>query len=392
MIFVGCALLVIALATLWPQAGTSTHPGLCLTCGSRGSADVLLNIALFMPLGAALARRGRTVARLALYAALLSGAIELSQFFIPGRDPTIGDVVANTLGAVLGGLLFLHARTWLLPATPAASRLCRVAALTATFICFATGFLLAPSFPAGRYFGLWTPQLAHLARYQGSVIDAAVYSVPIADGSLAPHVRDLLKSREGFELGVRAVAGPPPQKLAPVVAIVDDRQREILLVGVDHEVLVFRERMRAVDWRFDHPDVRVRALAGLKNGDTLRVTARARGGHYAISGVERGFTVAQGWTLLAYRDLRPFQTFANAMWIGALFVPAGFWWRTRQDGVAALLGLVAALLVVPALTPLLLTPAAQWLAAGVGLGIGAALRRVLPSFIQRASGETHAVT
>ena len=134
MIFVVLALVVIARATLWPQAGAgaSAHLGLCLVCGSRGSADFLLNIALFMPLGAALARQGRPAARVAWYAALLSTAIELSQFFIPGRDPSVGDVLANTSGAVLGALVVLRARTWLLPAAPAASRLCRAATLTAT--------------------------------------------------------------------------------------------------------------------------------------------------------------------------------------------------------------------------------------------------------------------
>jgi hypothetical protein len=102
--------------------------------------------------------------------------------------------------------------------------------------------------------------------------------------------------------------------------------------------------------------------------------------------IERGFTVGHGWTLLVYREALPYKAFASAAWVAVLFVPAGFWWRTRKDGVFVALGLFAALMLVPALTPLVLTPAVQWVAAGVGLGIGAGLRRVPLSLIEMFFG------
>jgi hypothetical protein len=155
---------------------------------------------------------------------------------------------------------------------------------------------------------------------------------------------------------------------------------------VDHNALLFRERMRAVDWRFDRPDIRIPAVDAIGSGDTLRVSARTGAGHYAINGIERGFTVGHGWTLLAYRAALPYKAFASAAWVAALFVPAGLWCRTRKDGVLVALGLLSALMLVPALTPLVLTPAVQWVAAGVGLGIGAGLRRVPPSLIHMLFG------
>src|SRR3954471_7762674 len=100
-----CALLLIAFATLWPMPGEPEIRGFCMLCGGRGTADLLLNVVLFMPLGVALAPRGHSRNRIFLLALLLSTAIELIQFFIPGRDPSVSDVVANTCGAVLGALV-----------------------------------------------------------------------------------------------------------------------------------------------------------------------------------------------------------------------------------------------------------------------------------------------
>ena len=373
MILVAAALLAIALATLWPASGTSHQWLLCVVCGNRGTADLLLNSALFMPLGAALALRGQPRRRIVLFAALLSSAIELSQFVIPGRDPTPGDVVANTLGAALGALLVNHARAWLFPTTTRASRLCRGATSAATLICLATGLLLTPSFPPSRYYGLRTPQLGHLDTYKGRVLDAVLDGTPIAAGPLPARFRDLLQSREGYEVRVRAVAGPPPDRLAPLVAIFDDRQREILLLGFHRGDLVLRERTRAADWRLDRPDMRVPAPQTVRRGDTMTVSVVARAGRYSLNGVERGFTVGIGWALLAYLETLPFSDALSAAWIGALFVPAGFWWRTRWDGVIVAIGLLGGLMLVPALTPLVLTPLVQWAAAGVGVALGLVL-------------------
>src|SRR3954466_9887206 len=152
-----CALLFIALATLWPMPGPPHTWGLCLICGGRGVADLLLNIALFMPLGAALALRGRSRGRIAQLALLLSAAIELSQFYIPGRDPSASDVIANTCGAVLGAFVVGRASIWLNPRLAHASRLSRATTILATLTCLATALLLTPAYPDSPYFGLWTP-------------------------------------------------------------------------------------------------------------------------------------------------------------------------------------------------------------------------------------------
>ena len=56
-------------ATLTPTAGSGRSgartPPWCLVCGELGAVDVLLNVALFVPLGAALRFRGTRSGRIA---------------------------------------------------------------------------------------------------------------------------------------------------------------------------------------------------------------------------------------------------------------------------------------------------------------------------------------
>lgn len=387
---VACALLLIGLATLWPMPGASAISGLCLVCGSRGLADLLLNIILFMPLGMTLARRGHSPRRITTLALLLSTAIELSQFFIPGRDPSVSDVLANTCGAWLGALVFTSATTWLSPALlpTRASRLCRSVIVLVTLICLATGLLLTPAYPDSAYFGLWTPELSHFEQYRGRVLSASIDGQLIRDGPVhaSDSVRMALQSPNGVALEIRVVAGPAPDGLAPLFAIFDEHRREILLAGVDHSDLVLRVHMRANEARLDRPElVQSTAWSRARVGDTMTISVAARGGHYAINGIDQGFSVGSGWGLLMYVRHLPFQGVVGAAWIAALFLPAGLWARTRIDATVIAVGVVVSLVLIPALTALLATPLLQWLGAGIGIGGGLAGQRALDARYRSAA-------
>ncbi len=87
--------------------------------------DVLGNVAVFVPFGAALAvalppgqplpfrsvrpaarrgkRSGQWWLRLAALGAVLSLGIEIAQLSVPGRASDVDDVVLNTLGTLIGG-------------------------------------------------------------------------------------------------------------------------------------------------------------------------------------------------------------------------------------------------------------------------------------------------
>jgi glycopeptide antibiotics resistance protein len=75
------------------------HQGLLV----EGIVESAANVALFMPLGAALALRAWSIRRVALYAAVISAVIEGAQLLvISGRTASVSDVLLNTLGAVFG--------------------------------------------------------------------------------------------------------------------------------------------------------------------------------------------------------------------------------------------------------------------------------------------------
>src|SRR5436309_3181847 len=280
--FLAAALLPILLATLWPFPGQEPEGFIsCIACGAHATSDVLLNILLFAPLGAALALQPRSVTRCALTAALLSAAIELTQLYIPGRDSSLGDVLANTLGGTLGALLTRIAVLWLLPAPARAARLSRTAAFAAAAVCRATGA------------------------------------------------------------------------------------------------------------RFDQPDIRlVSAMRHVGAGDTLDITVTRGGarqeGDYRIALNGRmtsglGCAVGCGWALLIYPEVFPawLRLLLGAAWVGGLFAPAGFWMRTRSDALFAAAAVATGLAGAPVFTPLVATPALQWLAAALGVAAGAGVRIAL---------------
>jgi hypothetical protein len=65
--------------------------------------DVVRNIILFIPPGIALARSG--IARVSLYAMLLSVAVEAFQLLLPNRHSSPVDIITNVTGALAGALL-----------------------------------------------------------------------------------------------------------------------------------------------------------------------------------------------------------------------------------------------------------------------------------------------
>ncbi len=122
-------LAAVGVVTLWPSPQSTAAPGWATATlevldglGIPLTLPVLeasANVVMFLPFGVlglpllrdAVARRGRrapgvgrAVALVTLAAAALSTAIELTQILLPGRVPTVQDVVLNTAGALLGAL------------------------------------------------------------------------------------------------------------------------------------------------------------------------------------------------------------------------------------------------------------------------------------------------
>ena len=161
---------MILVATLVPfEATEELPPVLCVLCGNGMLADAALNAALFLPLGAALSLVGWPPLRALALGAGLSLIVETAQFVIPGRDPSLSDLLFNTLGTALGIALARSAPTWWQPRPRLADILTIAGALGTTSVLAATGVLLGPSFPEDAYYGGWTPRFGHLEWYGGRV-------------------------------------------------------------------------------------------------------------------------------------------------------------------------------------------------------------------------------
>jgi hypothetical protein len=143
---VGTIVLAILAATLIPSRNGPLRPfSSCFVCDFRWLADGVLNVGLFLPLGMAIGWRGKSFWRATLAGAALSAAVELLQTRIPGRDPELRDIIANTIGAALGAALVYRPRIWLLPTARAFRWLSAVTAAAIAGVIVATGVLLAPA-------------------------------------------------------------------------------------------------------------------------------------------------------------------------------------------------------------------------------------------------------
>lgn len=385
-------------ATLHPSGteGASGWDG-CVLCGGRGLADALLNVLLFLPLGASLARL-RISARIGLpLAAALSAGVEVAQLAVPGRDPSPPDLLFNVAGAVLGWLMGRAAERVLRPPDAAAARLSLGWSVLFAAAVALTGWLTAPSVPPAALFGQWTPRVGDLARYEGRVLAARV-----GTSAIGPmEVRDPAPVREALRNGATTeavfVAGPPPRSLAPVFRMADGRRREIALFAADGSDAVFGYRMRAADVRLDHPHFRIPgALRGVRPGDTVRVAWRRAGRRIeaTVNGAPAAapsLAAGRGWSLLFYSlalEERGLTRVLDALWTALWLAPLGIWLRRRAASYAAIGIALAALTLLPPLFALPLAGIAEWLGAAVGLAAGVAVRRAMKAHDISPSAQT----
>lgn len=355
-------LAVIGLATLLPGSRTPGSPVgsfSCILCGERGTSDFLLNVALFLPLGGAIALAGG-IRAWALAPALLSLGIEVGQVWVPGRDPALGDLLANTLGGI-AGFTTVRGRHRLARIDPLL--LGFVATALASGVPLLTTLLLRPTPPDTVYFGQWMPDIG-LERYAGTVRDARIGGVAVPPRRLTGSERLAGLLRRGAPIEVDLVAGPRPPGLAPVFSVYDHRRREVLLVGVAREDLVFRQRTLAVALRLDRPETWVRrGAAPLQEGErhTLRVEPAVRGTCIHLDDVARcgvAPSASRGWALLLYAsEMERIGALLDFLWLASVGGLVGLAWGWRREAVLAALVLAAAALLA----------GLPWWASGTGL-------------------------
>ena len=235
-------------------------------------ADGLRNIVLFMPLGMAWSTFRTTRRNVVAIGLALSVCIELMQIAIPGRHSSALDIAANTLGTGLG-IAFASALPDLLrPSRDLALRLSIGASAAVIGLLIMTSALSEPALPHSQYFGGWTLELAQLESYSGEVISARIGRTEIpSSGRItdSESMRAALLRNE--PISIEGVAGATPSRLAPLVTIHDESEREILLVGVDGHDLVAHRRMRSLTLGLEPLEMRWDdALVNVHTGDSFR--------------------------------------------------------------------------------------------------------------------------
>ncbi len=151
------AAIVIVVLTLTPggvppvggDGVTAWHRVSCVTCPPTWLADIISNVVLFIPLGAALVYAGVSPLRTVLLGAAASMGIELLQFAgLPsGRAPALADLCSNAAGTLLGARCARHASTLLWPDVRRARLLRTVWALACAGVLFVSALALSPATP-----------------------------------------------------------------------------------------------------------------------------------------------------------------------------------------------------------------------------------------------------
>lgn len=348
--------------------------GVCLLCGTRGTADAVLNVVLFLPLGAAIATWGRTALRVMIVGLAVSACIESVQLFLPGRHAAVSDLLWNTLGAGVGAwshtLISRRLRgDWTLD-------LAWGLALASGFLV--AGLLMTPAPTPEDYWGQWTPDLGFMPQYGGEVLEASLDGAPLPPGRIDHPGPDAPLVRGGWTVEATFLVGPPSASVSPIVSIYDGGKQEILLFGNHGQDLVFRERTWARTFRFDLPDVRIvgafeelgpgdsTVLRGERNGDGLCLAL----GDSGACGL--GATPGRSWGLLLYVEGLPerLRKVVDAVWLLILFFPVGFFGGSLARMSAACAVALAGMAAAPMLTPLIVGPWHEFLAAPLGVLTG----------------------
>lgn len=367
-LLLGFSLTAIAGFTLVPhpdQAATAAlTPWYCLVCGDEGMVDVLLNIALFVPLGLALGLKRVRPPRMLLVGILLSTAIELLQAtLVAGRDPSISDVLTNTMGTLAGGVIGRATPQLWLPTVARARQLAALTALAWLGMVALSAVALTDDPANGAVRTVQAPPAPLLERFKGEIISTAV---------------DATTGAVALTAEVRTTG--LTDRLAPILDLSDGGRFPLARLGQLGQKPTFARRLRATRALFRTPTVRVyggvipaapsRALLqGGKTGPMLWSAATIDGSRHST---ELVLTPGLGWMLLLPLGY-PFDVYSpwtSAVWLALPLLLVGFWaGRGRVQVIAVLAGslllLTAGLEGTAALFHL---GSESWLAWVMGLG------------------------
>jgi hypothetical protein len=390
----GLSTVLVLAATLWPIPDAAPQSvGFCILCGDLGTLDFVNNVALFVPVGTALSWAGSSRSRVVLAGLLLSGLVESLQFAVPGRDPAVGDIVANTVGTWLGAASPGVLRSLAQARGARAHRLLAIYALALVLLVAGMGVMVRPDLPPSpNLYGQIAPVRRDLAPFPGAIEQVLFADIPLHNDRLPIDRRqatELLSRGYTFAADIRGTR-LPRGKRAAIARVVGD-QAEFVMLGVQDSCILYRQRLvsarlrlRGVTIGACHPatvapqDLHIEAGYG---GDSLYV--RGVGGA-ADFGSAITLSAGLGWVAFLPRDmpLTGWEQKVAFLVFGCLGLPLGLLaWRSlqgrteRSHPALTILVVVAALCVALSIVPALMgvpnpgTAAISGTMAGVLVGL-----------------------
>ncbi|MEO7964207.1 MAG: VanZ family protein [Gemmatimonadaceae bacterium] len=342
------AVLAIAYATLRPMPADAYDalPIFCFGCGDLGGLDVVLNVVLFIPLGAALVAAGWSVRRAALACFLFSLCVESLQFrIVTGRDTSLSDLTTNSFGGFLGAWLAMSWRWWLLPTARVARRFTLVAAAAALAVLALTVAALRPTVPEPPYYGQYAPLRLTEVQFDGVVHSLTVggVDIPYSIVDSAEALRDSL-TRGRVWARADITTRSFPGRRSDIVRV-GARPEGIVALSQRQHDLLYRTRLRASDWKLRVPTVVMRgAFPKRSQRYIIEGALGERGWHMqsrapdALREFDVPFSALIGWSFFLPFEfpLDERRPFLNALWGAALMLPVGYFlaWAVRgaRDG------------------------------------------------------------
>jgi hypothetical protein len=383
------ALAVIGVLTLKPLGGKLPAGFLtCVICGTYGTADFILNVALFVPLGFGLRLCGTPRYRVWVAGLALSTVIEtLQNYVISGRDSSLGDILANTAGAVVGVWLADNLGMLLVPAPRRAATLSALVIGAWLTLALVFHYSIEPTPAPLPYWG-------QVDVDSGGVREASVEGSPVPDGPmdgrLATRVRGALERRRVRLSAQYQWPDNGAVRAVHIIRIVNNHGEEALSLAATGTKIVFSMRTHLDDWKL-HPLLASLAWPRRRDDSTVvdvgdsaqQVAIRVRDRRGRIVAVQRGTSVARAWQALVPRgwSLWPRRSLVLTIaLVGTFLAPAAYWQHRAAGATRATLQSIAALTAAFVLIPLAagagLAPIGDWVIGGAWSAVGQLIAHV----------------
>lgn len=375
----------IALVTLWPLEGARQPLTWCLICGPLGAVDFFANILLFVPFGAAIVGLRMRVPWAVGAGVIFSGIIEALQWqLIAGRDASLGDLLANTMGSAAGAWLVMVSGTLLRPRRSTAAFLWTVWATSTVLVCVSAAWMLAPSRPVFIYWSQWTPSRTGYTPFTGGLESLRLFGQEIPNGTaIDPTTMPRAYAHGDLIIRARVISGPADSRRA-LIARAGNPLGEHFQLAQQAQSLVFRPRVNAARLGLRSPSLDLGRVMtpGVQELDLSFSNRRAR---LRVNGNEGGVVREQGLTVgFIWQVVSPLEVWSGVqhrvmagLLFALLFAPLGYWevlaYRSSRP-IRSLATAAAALVVIPALFGM---PIDGW-AELFGSVLGIAIATVLP--------------